>query len=170
MKLSTKLFAGFALMSVIFTAVAFFNFRLSEDVLENSQFVANSMVIVRNSAALQRAMIDMEAGMRGYLLTGNEDFLAPYIAAEKQLPSLFNDLERFVKNSPVQKRQLEQIKHTHTRWHHTFAEVLITQKRTSKENPVTGIQYLAGAKEVLNLKGKKMIDRFAGAFSGVLTA
>ena len=65
MKLSTKLFAGFVIISFIFTAVAIFNFRLSEAVLGNSQYVARSQVVVRTSSSLQRNIIDMETGMRG---------------------------------------------------------------------------------------------------------
>ena len=84
MKLSTKLFAGFVIISFIFTAVAIFNFRLSEDVLENSQYVARSQVVVRTSSSLQRNIIDMETGMRGYLLTGNEAFLEPRFRAQSQ--------------------------------------------------------------------------------------
>src|SRR3712207_2769178 len=117
MKLSTKLFAGFVIILFFFTAVAVVNFRLSEDVLENSNWVARSQEVVRTSSSLQRNIIDMETGMRGFLLTGNEVFLDPYRLAARQIPALLNELERMVENSPVQKRQIEQIRKIHERWY-----------------------------------------------------
>ena len=121
MKLSTKIFAGFVIISFIFSAVAYINFRLSEDVTENSAYVAQSQIVVRNSSALQRNIIDMETGLRGFLLTGNEVFLEPYLLAEKQIPAMFDELEKMTSNSPVQRASLTQARIVHNRWQRTFA-------------------------------------------------
>ena len=130
MKLSTKLFIGFVLISVLFTAVAVVNYRLSKDVIENSQWVSRSQIVVRNSASLQRNIIDMEAGLRGFLLNGNESFLQPYHQARQHLPNLFADIKGYVTNSPGQVTKLEEIAGLHHRWQIKFAEPLIEMKRT----------------------------------------
>jgi signal transduction histidine kinase len=165
MKLSTILFAGFTITSFIFTAVTIINYQLTKDMLENSQWVARSQEVVRSSSALQRSIIDMETGMRGYLLTGNETFLEPYQVAEQQLPGLFNELEGWVKYSRVQSAHLQRIQYTYNRWHKTFAEPIIAQKRKSpKDTP--GIASLKGANRILNLEGKRMMDSMRLLFKG----
>ena len=170
MKLSTKIFAGFFINSIIFASVSIINFQLSEDVQENSQWVSRSQNVVRASSALQRNIIDMETGMRGYLLTGNEVLLEPYRSAKAQLPAMFNDLAKLVKDSPVQTRQLQQIKNTHQRWSTTFAEALIKLKREQAlENSNlknSGLMNLKNAETAMNDEGKKMMDSMRGMFKG----
>lgn len=130
MKLSTKLFIGFVLISLLFTAVVIVNFRLSEDVIENSKWVQRSQIVVRNSASLQRNIIDMEAGLRGYLLNGNEVFLEPYHEAKRHLPNLFSDVRGYIAASKSQQDKLDKILDTHNRWTEEYAEPLIEMKRS----------------------------------------
>ncbi|PIQ20675.1 MAG: histidine kinase [Cytophagales bacterium CG18_big_fil_WC_8_21_14_2_50_42_9] len=164
MKLSTKLFAGFVLISFLFAAVTIINYQLSKDMLENSQWVAQSQEVVRSSSALQRYIIDMETGMRGFLLTGNEVFLEPYQVATSQLPAMFKELATRVKDSPVQKAQLEQIQTTHNRWYTKFAEPLIVQKRNSNQEPTAGLDALKNADVAMNKQGKEMMDSMRQMF------
>ena len=130
MKLSTKLFTGFVLISILFTAVAIVNFRLSEDVIENSQWVSKSQIVVRNSASLQRNIIDMETGLRGFLLNGNELFLDPYHEAKRHLPNLFTEIKGYVDTSTNQGEKLDKIIKTQEHWVEKYAEPLIAMKRS----------------------------------------
>lgn len=129
MKLSVKLFIGFALISILFTSVAIVNFRLSEVVIENSQWVSRSQIVVRNSASLQRNVIDMEAGMRGFLLNGNETFLEPYQQAKDQVPKLFDELRNFTVHSPEQQDKINYIQKNQVLWQNNYAEPIIQLKR-----------------------------------------
>ncbi|WP_242922789.1 sensor histidine kinase [Pontibacter liquoris] len=130
MKLSVKLFAGFVIISVLFTAVALVNLQLSEDVIENTQWVYRSQNVVRNSAALQRNIIDMETGLRGYLLNGNPTFLQPYVQAKDQLPSLFDEIKNFTISSQEQTQKINDIIALQTKWQLDMAEPLIRLKQT----------------------------------------
>jgi signal transduction histidine kinase len=129
MKLSVKLFVGFLLISALFTAVAIVNFRLSEDVIENTRWVSRSQIVVRNSAALQRNIIDLETGLRGFLLNGNETFLMPYRQAADQLPSLFKEIRDFSQYSPGQSQKIDEIYELQLRWQQKYAEPLIHMTR-----------------------------------------
>ncbi|RDV14625.1 HAMP domain-containing protein [Pontibacter diazotrophicus] len=130
MKLSYKLFAGFLLISLLFTAVAIVNIRLSDAVIENTVWVSRSQVVVRNSASLQRDIIDMETGLRGFLLNGNETFLQPYVQAKNKLPSLFQETKKFISGLPGQEEKMNEIIHLQNRWRRVYAEPLIAMVRT----------------------------------------
>ncbi|MFD2248211.1 CHASE3 domain-containing protein [Pontibacter ruber] len=130
MKLSVKLFIGFVLISILFLAVALVNFRLSEDVVENTQWVSRSQIVVRNSASLQRNIIDMESSLRGYMLNGNKTFLEPYVEAKDQLPALFTEIKNYTANSPDQTKKINEIVQSHQRWQKLYAEPLISLRTT----------------------------------------
>src|SRR5262249_14598251 len=52
------------------------------------------------------AVKDAETGQRGFLLTGSEDYLAPYNTARASLPSQISRLRQLVAGSP---RQLQRV-------------------------------------------------------------
>lgn len=161
MKLSVKLFVGFVLISVLFTAVAIVNFQLSEDVIQNSKWVQQSQIVVRNSAALQRNIIDMETGLRGYLLNGNETFLQPYVQAKEQLDKLFEDTKKYVNNSPDQIRNINEIMRLQQRFQEEFAEPLIIMVRS---DTITDDVYIGGKVDRLVLGEKAVTDSIRTAF------
>lgn len=158
MNLSTKLFAGFVLISFIFTAVAIVNFRLSEDVIENSRYLDVSQTIIRNSTRLHRNIVDMENGFRGYLLTGNQQFLEPYLEADQQLPGQFEELRGLLLDSGEQLRQIEAIQAIHNRWQNDYAADLIAEKRADTLEHIAGIRHLPSAHLFLIGFGKQKTD------------
>ncbi|MBK0402006.1 CHASE3 domain-containing protein [Adhaeribacter sp. BT258] len=159
MKLSTKLFAGFSIVSFIFLAVTYINYNLSQDVLASSSWVSQSQIITRNSASLQRNISDMESGLRGYLLTGQEEFLEPYVQSKDQVQPLFQSLTEMTVNSPGQQKYLRLIRTLHTQWMNEFAEKLIAEKREQMENePRSGLSELRSADKVKAQFGKQLND------------
>jgi len=163
MKLSVKLFAGFVIISVLFTAVALVNLQLSEDVIENSQWVSRSQNVVRNSAALQRNVIDMETGLRGYLLNGNPTFLQPYVQAKEQLPALFKEIKSFTADSPEQSAKLNYIIQLQTRWQAKLAEPLILLKQQDSPSSTSASRYNIQLDSLL-LEEKIVMDSIRVAF------
>jgi signal transduction histidine kinase len=161
MNLSTKLFAGFVLISFLFTAVAIVNYRLSEDVIANSNFVTDSQNITRTSASLQRSLIDMETGLRGYLLTGNKTFLEPYNSAAELLPSQFQLLKDYMKENPEQLKRVKEIEDIHEKWRRDFAELLIVEKEkeTAKGDSTGKVTALDHGFLVVNEEGKRLTDQ-----------
>ena len=162
MKLSFKLFAGFLLISLLFTAVAIVNFRLSEDVIDNTVWVSRSQIVVRNSASLQRNVIDMQTGLRGFLLNGNETFLQPYIQAKDQLPGLFNETRNFVSASPGQIEKIGEIMRLQNHWQNTYAEPLIALKRTDTTSVASN--GFKAQLDTLVLAEKELMDSIRTAF------
>ena len=83
MNLSTKIMIVFALILFLFTVVTALNIKHSRRIKSESDWLSRSEEILRGSTLLQKSMIDMETGLRGFLLTSNDSFLEPYYAAEK---------------------------------------------------------------------------------------
>ena len=67
--------------------------------------VNRSTAAIAASANVERHVIDLETGLRGYLATGDRVFLAPWDAARRILPSEFAQLGRLVEHQPGQERE-----------------------------------------------------------------
>ncbi|HEU4424852.1 MAG TPA: CHASE3 domain-containing protein [Pilimelia sp.] len=58
---------------------------------------------------LERLLVDLETGERGFLLTGHAEFLEPWQAARVAFPQQAEALERLVAGNPEQEARAEQI-------------------------------------------------------------
>ncbi len=56
--------------------------------------------MVHDLDSLVTLMVNAETGMRGYLLTGSEEFLEPYTTATNNLPTTLADLKQLVATEP----------------------------------------------------------------------
>jgi len=104
------------------------------------------LVEARTRTAVKLAM-DMETGLRGYLLTGEDHFLDPYRQAEPQVGPAFDDLLALVRFNSEQYRAVIRMRTYFDDWH-DYARRMIAVRQHS--GPVTDIR--------LNLEGKQMMD------------
>jgi len=71
-------FAGAALLAVLVVVPSFWAFGQIKDAADARK---HASAVINSANGLLAALIDAETGQRGYLLTGDENFLQPYLAA-----------------------------------------------------------------------------------------
>jgi len=72
---------------------------------------------------------DMESGMRGFLLTGDEAFLAPYQLARPRLQTGLGELNKLVRDNPVQASRVATIAAQQQQWDR-YAQLVIGLRRS----------------------------------------
>lgn len=82
------------------------------------------------------AVTDAETGQRGYLLTGDDSYLAPYNAAVSRLPHLLNELSAATAAKPA---QANRVAHIEKLTREKFAEMDETLRTARAEGPGAGI-------------------------------
>ena len=157
--LTTKLFAGFLLLLLLFAAVVAVNYQLAEQVLTNSQRVERSQRTSADGATLLRSVIDMETGFRGYLLVGNEQLLQPYYSGDRELLHRFQLLREELPDEPAQRARLDTAQHLFQQWS-AYTRLLIGEKREAHQHDAnqTGIAGMAHASLITGLAGKQIVD------------
>lgn len=112
--------------------------------------------IIASTIGLQKTMIDMETGVRGYYLTQKKSFLEPYYDGKKSFP--------------VQLRQLHALVDSDLRYYHEMDEVeslmknwLLLQSSWEDEAVLTGKQKVSD-----EVKSKKIMDQLREVTSGIL--
>jgi PAS domain S-box-containing protein len=73
------------------------------------QEVQHTQEVRLYSEQILRLLTDSETGVRGYLLTGNAEFLSPYYSARKELLDLLDQLEALSQENPDQLTRLQAI-------------------------------------------------------------
>src|SRR3954463_14992623 len=104
MSIRNRLLSGFLLLIIIFLISFFVNQRLSTEVIRNGEYINRSEAVIRNSNLIHKSIIDMQSGYRGYLLTGQENFLAPFYAGLEKIPPLLAEQHALTSSSIQNKR------------------------------------------------------------------
>lgn len=164
MRLSTKIVAAFLLIIIAYLVSFIVNLKLSAEVNRNTEFLTNSEAVIRNSVRIHKGMIDMQSGFRGYLLTTNENFLAPYYEGLKTLRFLLEEERKLILNSPSQLEKLDSIQVLHEEWI-DYSSTLINAKQKELDPEIIDDQYSILFKNKLQKEvGKKLNDKISEKF------
>jgi CheY-like chemotaxis protein len=90
-------------------------------------WVEHSEQVIGQANEVSRMSADMEAGMRGYLLSGDREFLSPYSDAKPKVDAELNDLARMVDDNFSQLDRVRRIRSAQREWQ-LYAEEVIAQR------------------------------------------
>jgi PAS domain S-box-containing protein len=94
-----------------------------ERLVNAGQWVDHTEEVLAQAYNVRTLLSDMEAGHRGYLLTGNTQFLDSYTQAAPELDPSFESLRSMVSDNPSQVERLAGIQSLSVRWRDYAAEV-----------------------------------------------
>ena len=134
MKISHIIFLGFFFILLLFSFTTYINYKQSEEVKENAEYFANTSEIVRHSSRFQRNIINMISGLRGYLLTGENYFIASYDSAALENQAILKDLFTLIPRGSIQYRRLDTIRQLNNQWINGFARPLRKAKIEASES------------------------------------
>jgi methyl-accepting chemotaxis protein len=101
-----RLVAGFGLSALTLVLIAVVTYRNAYLLIENNTWVAHSHEVRIALADLLSELKDAETGQRGYLLTGDDNYIEPYKAALASIKSTLGDLRKLTADNPDQIRRL----------------------------------------------------------------
>ncbi len=105
----TQLLAGYGSASLVLLVggLALYQKNLSD---ESQQQVQHSRVVIRQALEAQNALLEAETSVRGYLLSGDRAYLAPYTASLPVAPQRIEELARSVSDNPRQRAAVDSLR------------------------------------------------------------
>ena len=161
MKLASQIFLGFSVVIGISLTDSYVNYNLSQKVNKNTDFLAKSEAIIRNSSRLHRSVIEMQSSFRGYLLTSDTTFLDSYNRTD--LNNSFKVQRRLLVNSPAQIARLDSIDRLHEQWVE-YSNSLINAKKEAISSPSSGRYQGLFESQLRKGVGKKLNDQISEIF------
>ena len=93
--------AGAALLVVVGVTASLWTFRQVE---QAAAIRAHTHSLIDAASGLMSSLTDMETGQRGYLLTGDEAYLQPYLAEREKVTQSFDGLRATTLLAAAQRR------------------------------------------------------------------
>ena len=104
------------------------------DLNKSLQWVDHTDRVLDQSGHLLILLMDMESGTRGYIVTGDETFLQPYLAGTKRFDPEFQALYRLSADNPPQQQRLKDFYAGYGEWE-GYANRIIALRGAGKANP-----------------------------------
>lgn len=82
------------------------------------------------SSKLIISLTNIETGMRGYALSGEEEFLAPLTSGKNSFDQEWNELKRLTSDNPLQQQRLAEIRSTQQKWYTEDIEGTLALRRS----------------------------------------
>ena len=114
---------------------------------------SESVLVVANR--LERLVVDLETGQRGFIITGQESFLQPWRLAQAAIPGQAAILERLVDGNPEQQARAQRIAQAATSYLHDYSIPLVA---TARRDPP------AARTVAVTEEGKQRIDQIRDEF------
>src|SRR5271154_6484889 len=96
--------------TVVVVLNAWFAFRAVDALLESQHWVEHTWQVINQVERIMSSAKDAETGNRGYLITGNEDYLQPYNSATRDLPTEINRFQSLSSDNPVQQSRITEMR------------------------------------------------------------
>ncbi|MBO6827274.1 MAG: CHASE3 domain-containing protein, partial [Sneathiella sp.] len=152
----TKVFIGIctplALMLIV-GGVAALNIN---GLVSTNQGVDTSRTLTAKAAALETSALNMETGMRGYLLAGQESFLEPYKNGETRTYAQIEELKQSEAGNADQIALLDESERILREWQQNVTEPSIELRRQIGDAPTMNDM----ARLVGQAKGKVFFEKF----------
>ncbi|MXR30297.1 response regulator [Pseudomonas sp. PICF6] len=94
------------------------------------QWVGHTDRVINNANEALKLSVDLETGMRGYLLTGDEHFLDPYEVAKPRIAVALETLLELTADNPIQTDRLHKVQALQVEWAN-YAQSMIDLQRSS---------------------------------------
>ena len=99
----------------------------------DAQNARQSLQTLAFTPQLERLLVDLESGARGFLISGQEEFLEPYRQAVSRLDVVTGHLLVLTAHNPRQVERLSRIREGVTRWQNEAAIPEIEAKRSGED-------------------------------------
>jgi len=158
LKFRTKLFSGNGLILCLMIVVSIVVYTSVNSLLKTFKWVNHTHAVLEVASEIEASAVDMETGMRGYLLAGKEEFLDPYNQGWNKFDKLVTQLSKTVDDNPAQVKLLSEIDDTIDSWKANVTDSNIELRREIGD--AATMNDLAHI--IQKAEGKAYFDKFRG--------
>jgi signal transduction histidine kinase len=104
-----RLFAAFGLVLAFALADALVSYRMTLRLIENERWVTHTHEVLNELEGTLSALKDAETGERGYIITGDESYLAPYKTGIVEVQQHLDSLRSLTADNARQQRRIAEL-------------------------------------------------------------
>lgn len=156
LSLRAKILIGNAICLLFLISLGLVSLNSIHQLNETDKWVDHTHRVINKSLQLESTAINMETGMRGFLLAGQEQFLEPYNTGKRDFSININDLRETVSDNPAQVSLLNDMESTIQDW-----QKYVTEDAIALRDDIGDAKTMNDLSALIaQAKGKTYFDRF----------
>jgi methyl-accepting chemotaxis protein len=169
MKIRTNVLLAFAAPTFVLIVMGVLLFMALTQNLDTSSRVRHSEQVIGQGNLLLVSVVDAETGMRGFVITRQEGFLAPFTEGNATFDQTARTLEALVSDNPPQVARIDQVGQSHQRWLATVARPVIAWVRAGGVNVDKAVKLIdTGAGKAIVDHQRALVAAFLATEEGLL--
>lgn len=154
----SKILVGSSLPIILLIVLGVLATTSIRNIIETSDWVNHTYNVIGEASGIVASGVDMETGMRGFLLAGRDEFLEPYHAGEAAAYASIASLQNTVSDNPTQVARLGEVEAVLRDWQANITEPMIALRReVGTTATMDEVAALVG-----EARGKQYFDSFRG--------
>ncbi|MTI81566.1 MAG: methyl-accepting chemotaxis protein [Firmicutes bacterium] len=165
MNIGKKLYFSFGLVIILLLGVlsyTYIDFEFQTDAVELNN---HTYEVMREADMILQSLISMETGIRGFAITGNEDFLEPFNDGKSDFNHHYKIIKELTSDNPEQQERLEILQVHQQQWvSHSATPLLDLRRQVNSE--------IATLDQVINMvkgaNGKAIMDEMRAVLNNII--
>jgi methyl-accepting chemotaxis protein len=171
LSISQRIHAGFAAMVIIIAALIAVSYLGFARMQESTRWNVHTYDVLRELDTTLQQLVDMETGMRGYVITGRDAFLEPLKSGAQNFGVHVQRLADLTADNPEQQQRIAELRKLQTAWDQEDLQPLLAQRRAQAEvvPDIALVTRIAEARDKAKMDGMRtLIARMAQSESTLL--
>lgn len=164
MKLKTKMIAGYAIILSMMAVVSLVVYNSIDSLVTSSKWVNHTYEVIRNAESTGAAMVDMETGQRGFMITGEDEYLEPYHNGQKVFSTLIANGQKLTSDNPAQVTRWQDVAKMEAQWVKQVAEPEIAARRAVAKGAEASVHFKEISSRTI---GKEIFDSIRAALAEI---
>ncbi len=173
MKFRTQLYAGYIIVLILMLILIGVMYQATNTLIDSQKWVAHTHDVIAKGRLIEKLLVDMQTGERGFVIVGKEEFLEPYTAAVNEYTVVITDLKSLVSDNLAQVKKLEEINAIVMQWQNEMLLPIIASRRemNKTEDSAKNISDIlqSGKGKTIMDSLRKHLSEFVNVEEGLLT-
>ncbi len=155
-KIGAKFSAAFIAIIAIFLSISAATYSSLKSIEDADAWNTHTHNVLDHANVLIASVVNEETGVRGFLVSGDENFLEPYKAGKEDFQNALQKLLTLTSDNPAQQERLRRVERFENEWRTAIAEREISLMRSAATREEARALEASGA-------GKSLMDQLRGA-------
>ncbi|MEX3956694.1 methyl-accepting chemotaxis protein [Trinickia sp. EG282A] len=164
LSIARKLYATFGIVIAILVILGITFYSFFSSVMEANRWNVHTYQVIDETRALTESLINMETGLRGYAIVGDDAMLEPYRNGSESFKQHLATIRNLTSDNAQQQERLHKLENQETQWVSSFADDLLAKRKTVISGSTTMDQFIASFK---GNTGKAQMDAMRATLSEV---
>ncbi len=166
LRVGVRLAIGFGLVLLVTSTVSVVGLKDLGKIEETTDWNSHTYEVLLDTKQVLLALVNMETGLRGFALAGDEAFLEPFHAGREAFEEWWGELKRLTADNPQQQERLDALKTLEQQWEDVAVNPLIALRREAKAGRADMVEVTAFVQAA---RGRQLMDAMRERIAAIET-